>query len=341
MKRAFRLALLVLGMLLLFATCAFAEGRPYLLITQVPKVGNAGGVVKGKVFNDDAAKVKTSDYRVMLYLEVGVNAHHYTEETPYNHYAGFPKPYFTKIFNKLSSAGTFSIDVTTGGQDRVALSYTVLLVTSDAKHEVVDVQRVIRTKGTSYVYAIDPRTWRSEPLSLNIPAIKVSGLRVQAGKTAKLPAVDGYLGAWSVRDTGGASISGDLVRGVRAHSKTELVYTVSRVTNPSRRLNGRVLEVGEEIPVELLVTCQRCAPGKIKLSKASGTVKMGDTFQIRAAGKNPCAWQQALTFKSSNDAVALIDEAGVVTPVAPGNAIITASNIMGAVKQVKIRVKAA
>jgi hypothetical protein len=341
MKRMFLMILAALAALALACSCASAQADPYLRITKVPKIGNTRGVLRGTVFTDDKSKCNFGKYRVMLYLEVGDVSHGYTDETPWNAYAGYPKPTFGRMFTKVSGSGVFTVDVTTGGMDSVARSYTVLLVTSDATHRVVDAQRIVRYQGMSYAHSIDARSFRSEPTRYAAPAVKVQSLSVRAGKSASLPAVRGYAGSWSVEDGRCATVSGSKVRGLQAHTTTTLAFTVTKVLDNFHPHDGKVLGVGDRIEVKLYVTCSGCADRSVSLQKTRATVRMGKTFQIRPSGKNPCPWRRTLTYRSDNIGVATVSETGLVMPVSPGRAGITVTNVFGKTRPVWVTVKPA
>ena len=342
MKPIAVIVLAALVALTLFCAPVSAESEPYLLITSVPRYGDwNGGVLSGKVYRDDGSKVDFNDYRVMLYLEVGVQDHPYTASTPYTDYVGYPKPYYSDIFTRIAKSGTFKIDVTTGGIDEFARSYTVLLVTADASHRIVDVQRVIRYNGMAYAYSIDPRKFRPEPTRYNAPAVKVQRMIARSGKSSALPAVYGYAGDWAVEDGTCAKISGKSVTGLTAHKSTSLVFTVTKVLDQAHPHGGKILSPGDKISVELLVACASCADQKIALQKTNASITVGKTWQIKASGKNACLWRRQWTCKSQNEAVARVNDQGLVTGVSPGKTSIVVTNVFGKSKTVKLTVRAA
>jgi hypothetical protein len=338
-------AIFVLAALIaLTLPCArtLAGSDPYLLITSVPRYGDwSGGVLSGKVFSNDGSKVNFDNYRVMLYLEVDVENHAYTADTPYTAYEGYPKPYYSSIFTRIAKSGAFKVDVTTGGIDHIARSYTVLLVTADASHRIVDVQRVIRYEGEPYPYSIDARKFRPEPTRYNAPAVKVQRMIVRSGKSAALPAICGYAGDWVVEDDTCAKISGKSVAGLAAHKSTSLVFTVTKVLDQAHPYSGKILSEGDKIPVELFVACASCANQKIELQKTSGSIAAGKTWQIRASGKNPCLWRRQWTCRSLNESVARVNNQGLVTGVSPGKVSIVVTNVFGKSKTIKLTIRAA
>lgn len=338
MKRIAFAVLVALAALVFSCACASAQSEPYLRITSVPRYGNSGGVLRGMVFSDDKSKINAGKYRVVLYLEVEAANHGYTSATLWNAYAGYPKPSYGRVFTKISKSGAFSVDVTTGGIDQIARSYTVLLVTADSNHRIVDVQRVIRYQGMSYAHSIDARGFRAEPSRFNAPAIKERRLTVKAGKSASLPAVCGYAGDWTVQEETCAKITGSKVAGLTAHKSATLTFTVSKVLDYAHPYNGKILGAGDEIELKLFVACSGCADQKVVLQKTRATIRMGRTWQVQTLGKNPCPWRRALTYRSSNDTVARVSETGLVTPASPGKVSIIVTNVFGNSKTVRLTI---
>lgn len=341
MKRIACTILAALAALIVSCACASAQSEPYLRITSIPRYGNSRGVLRGMVFSDDKSKINVGKYRVAVYLEVDVTNGGYTGATPWNAYAGYPKPSYGRVFTRISKSGAFSVDVTTGGVDQIARSYTVLLVMADSGHRVVDVQRVIRYQGLSYAYSIDARRFRAEPSRFNAPAVKAQRLAVMAGKSAPLPAVYGYAGNWTVQDETCAKIAGTRVAGLSAHKTTTLTFTVSRVLDYAHPYNGKILSVNDEIDVKLFVTCSGCSNLNVKLKKTRATVRMGQMWQVQPGGKNPCPWRRELTCRSSKDTIARVSETGLVTPLSPGKVRILVTNVFGNSKAVILTIKTA
>ncbi|MDE7397173.1 MAG: leucine-rich repeat protein, partial [Muribaculum sp.] len=63
----------------------------------------------------------------------------------------------------------------------------------------------------------------------------------------------------------------------------------------------------------------------IEVTPATASVNMGSTLQLAAEALPSTAWEKTVTWKSSDESVATVDNKGVVTPVAKGTVVITAT----------------
>ena len=95
---------------------------------------------------------------------------------------------------------------------------------------------------------------------------------------------------------------------------------------------------GKTATCEVEVTAQYVMVKEVKLDKSSLTVAMGKTAQLTATVNPSDATEPGVTWSSSNESVAKVDQKGKITPVKPGNATITAktSNNKSATCSVKV-----
>ncbi|WHH57774.1 Ig-like domain-containing protein [Petroclostridium sp. X23] len=70
-------------------------------------------------------------------------------------------------------------------------------------------------------------------------------------------------------------------------------------------------------------------PTKVTLDQNIVDIKVGSTFQLKAAVYPDKATDKGVNWSSSDPAVATVDENGLVTVVGPGTAVITASTVVG------------
>lgn len=119
---------------------------------------------------------------------------------------------------------------------------------------------------------------------------------------------------------------------VRYVSDDEAIATVDeagKVTahTPSEcDITSTLLQDGAEIAVKTTHVNAFYAVESITLDKTEGILNVGNTVTITATVAPEEATNPAVTWSSSNESVATVDEAGKVTAVAVGNATITATS---------------
>lgn len=79
-------------------------------------------------------------------------------------------------------------------------------------------------------------------------------------------------------------------------------------------------------PVVSLYQYDRVTELTLRMSQESASIYMGDTLPLSVRVK-PSSFTGGVTWSSSNEAVATVDENGVVSTVAPGEAVITATSV--------------
>ncbi len=89
---------------------------------------------------------------------------------------------------------------------------------------------------------------------------------------------------------------------------------------------------------ETMQVVVRKAPKKVKLSASKASLGMGQTRQLTAR-LSPSGCRPGVTWSSSNAGVATVDQNGLVRPVAPGKATITARTYNGKKAKCKVTVK--
>lgn len=78
---------------------------------------------------------------------------------------------------------------------------------------------------------------------------------------------------------------------------------------------------------------------EIKLNEKSATLYQEDVLQLVATVEPENTTNKAVVFASSNESVATVDENGVVTAIAPGNATITCSSVENPLVKVSCKIK--
>lgn len=84
--------------------------------------------------------------------------------------------------------------------------------------------------------------------------------------------------------------------------------------------------------IEIYAGASLVHPAEVQLDQTSLTVEAGKTAALAATVKPDTASNKAVTWASSNNAVATVSAAGVVTAVTPGTATVTATTVDGNVK---------
>ena len=97
--------------------------------------------------------------------------------------------------------------------------------------------------------------------------------------------------------------------------------------HPETLLATQLGSFGEKVwPVVSLHQYERITDLTVKLSRATADLYVGDTMHLTAK-VIPAAYQNQVTWSTSDPGVATVDETGVVTAVAQGSAVITATSV--------------
>ena len=168
-------------------------------------------------------------------------------------------------------------------------------------------------------YNTDP--WLLVEKIIDVPAITLSGATLKAGETAVLTA------------SFNPNTTPQSARGLKWSSDNENVATVdasgkvTAVGVGQARITA-VSEVFEEAsPAECVVTVNKndVQIEGVALSETAVEIKPGDKLQL-SASVLPEGSPQGMTWSSSNTEVASVDEAGLVTAIAEGTAVVTATS---------------
>ena len=168
-------------------------------------------------------------------------------------------------------------------------------------------------------YNTDP--WLLVEKIIDVPSITLSGATLKAGETAVLTA------------SFDPDTTPQSARGLKWSSDNESVATVdasgkvTAVGVGQARITA-VSEVFEETPeAECVVTVNKndVQIESVALDKTAIEITTGNTAQLSASDL-PEGSPQGVTWSSSNAEVALVDEAGLVTAIAEGTAVVTATS---------------
>ena len=168
-------------------------------------------------------------------------------------------------------------------------------------------------------YNTDP--WLLVEKIIDVPSITLSGATLKAGETAVLTA------------SFDPDATPQSARGLKWSSDNESVATVdasgkvTAVGVGQARITA-VSEVFEEtLEAECVVTVNKndVQIEGVALSETAVEIKPGDKLQLTASVL-PEGSPQGVTWSSSNAEVALVDEAGLVTAIAEGTAVVTATS---------------
>ena len=224
-----------------------------------------------------------------------------------------------------------------------SLNQTTLSRTKLTKEEYSKAYAVCVTKGyTGYAY-MDARAENDERMTnsssygllrtdgrnpmmyrekiIDVPSITLSDATLKAGETTVLTA------------SFDPDTTPESARGLKWSSDNENVATVdasgkvTAVGVGQARITA-VSEVFEETPeAECVVTVNKndVLIEGVALSETAVEVKPGDKLQL-SASVLPEGSPQGVTWSSSNAEVALVDEAGLVTAIAEGTAVVTATS---------------
>ena len=96
---------------------------------------------------------------------------------------------------------------------------------------------------------------------------------------------------------------------------------------------------GSNVSVSCIVTVTPIFPTGVTLSKTSLSIKPGRTATLRATVAPKNTDYKAVTWKSSNPAIATVDAKGKVKAISPGTAVITATTSYGHQKSCTVTVK--
>ena len=223
---------------------------------------------------------------------------------------------------------TLTVELTPS--DASDLTYTV----RNTKPEVATIEdNKVTAAGVGTTMIIFTPTLRSSTMVMKTVNVEVrahvktisidagSSAKVTAGKTLQLNAVTGPSDAykpgvkWSSSNSSVASVSADgLVSGLKVGTAV---------------ITATAMEDGTElssIKAICTVTVENVPIQSISISKTSLTLTEGETETLTAAISPTNAYNTDIEWKSFNEAVATVSQAGVVTAVSAGTATIRASS---------------
>ena len=189
-------------------------------------------------------------------------------------------------------------------------------------------------EGTSYTTA---NQWKEFILSDNNFRIAISNFDIKADKGSEIviyATVDDDINPESI---------------IWCSSNSNVAYIISDMTELSNQidlnkeeniasvrikiLNKRPVSIAAFTPSGLMASCTINSIGElvsdIVLNETDVTLNEGQTVQLTATVSPELADNKTLQWTSSNEAVASVDQSGLVTAVAQGNAVITVSSTDG------------
>ncbi len=146
-------------------------------------------------------------------------------------------------------------------------------------------------------------------IAVNLPAVNMGLKEKFAGLTAV------------VVDAAGAPVEGAAVNWASSNVRVVRVDAAGKLT-AVRKGKATIVIRADGLPEALVSVVVKSAPSKVTLKPKKVHVSVGTTYQL-APKFNKGAASAGLTFTSSDPAVAQVNEAGLVTGVAPGKAFIT------------------
>ena len=187
--------------------------------------------------------------------------------------------------------------------------------------------------GARYVYDAETlRTYAASELALSTVGYRYDS---QAAKTilanGGAPIVIGVGEKVTLRTNEG---------GVRFRTSNKKVAAVSGagVVKGVKIGTATITVVASDYVTETCRVTVKKAPKKVKLSASKASLGMGQTRKL-AAKLSPGGCRPGVTWSSSNPAVATVDRNGLVRPVKPGKATITARTYNGKKAKCKVTVK--
>lgn len=126
---------------------------------------------------------------------------------------------------------------------------------------------------------------------------------------------------WSTSDAAVATVENGLVTAVAAGTAT---ITVASVENPAITDTYAVtVKAEEEPPVEEIEV------ESVTVDPTEVTLKVNETAEVNATVAPANATHKKITWSTSDAAIATVDETGLITAVAAGNATVTATSVNG------------
>jgi uncharacterized protein YjdB len=105
---------------------------------------------------------------------------------------------------------------------------------------------------------------------------------------------------------------------------------VTAVAAGSATITAKTADGAKTSTSTVTVTSSSVSVSSVSVSPASTTVKLGGTFQLVASVAPSTATNKNVTWRSANNSIATVSTTGVVTGVAAGNVVITATTEDGA-----------
>jgi lactocepin len=201
-----------------------------------------------------------------------------------------------------------------------------------------------------------------EQLGLKVEERLVNGVRKKY-YTLQMPIFDNhYLQAYKLSTYEGVAADGTLVGETLFHDRVKPVYESVRgainvieydITDYMTAINRN----GEQLYLELIDYAKNTSSFRIRLPRVSGeeltfalpetgsTLKINQSVDLKTyltadtAGANNAEWKEGLAWRTSDDAVAAVNN-GVVTGLSAGTAVVTVVNAIGVTASVEIQVTA-
>ncbi len=124
----------------------------------------------------------------------------------------------------------------------------------------------------------------------------------------------------------------------RTSNKKIAAATASGVVKGKKAGTVTITARAVDYVTETMQVIVRKAPKKVKLSASKASLGMGQTRQLTVR-LSPSGCRPGVTWSSSNAGVATVDQDGLVKPVAPGKATITARTYNGKKAKCRVTVK--
>ena len=228
--------------------------------------------------------------------------------------------YFTK-FNEITSEAAIPPTIIFDEDNKYTKAFTSsnyskpLYVPAES---LQDYKTAYEWKDFEYIYPIG---W-VEPTGITLDkeavSVEVKGNTTLAATVAPEDASDKSV-TWTSSSTSIATVMDGVVTGVKAGTATITATTV----------NG--LKASCKVTVVV-------PPSSVSIYPTSKTLKPSETVTLSATVSPSSAYDKSVSWTSSNDAVAEVDEEGVVTAISPGTATITATTINGKTATCKVTV---
>ena len=226
------------------------------------------------------------------------------------------KAFFLTAFNEITSKAVVPPVITSNKKAFDSDSYSKPLYVPAESLQAYKTAH--EWKDFKYIYPIG---W-VEPTGITLDKeavnVEVKGNTTLTATVAPEDASDKSV-TWTSSSTSIATVKDGVVTGVKAGTATITATTV----------NG--LKASCKITVVV-------PPSSVSIYPTSKTLKPSETVTLRATVSPSSAYDKSVSWTSSNDAVAEVDEEGVVTAISPGTATITATTINGKTATCKVTV---